>query len=107
MTEQTNNFDYLQSFIDEMKESSSGNYKIETIKKHSDSEFLQKIFNYTYNPYKKYNVTSKNCKKNSELLGHPNTYGDFFGLLDDLANRVCTGHSAIANVNRFILENKQ
>tara|TARA_Y100000389_G_scaffold77167_1_gene73940 strand:+ start:2752 stop:4053 length:1302 start_codon:yes stop_codon:yes gene_type:complete len=107
MTELTNNFDYLQSFIDEMKESSSGNYKIETIKKHSDSEFLQKIFNYTYNPYKKYNVTSKNCKKNSELLGHANTYGSIFTLLDDLANRVCTGHNAIANVNRFILENIQ
>ena len=101
MTEQTKNLDYLQSFIDEMKESSSGNYKIETIKKHSDSEFLQKIFNYTYNPYKKYNVTSKNCKKNSELLGHANTYGSIFTLLDDLANRVCTGHNAIANVNRF------
>ena len=47
MTEQTKNLDYLQSFIYEMKESSSGNYKIETIKKHSDSEFLQNIFNYT------------------------------------------------------------
>ena len=105
MTEQTKNLDYLQSFIDEMKESSSGNYKIETIKKHSDSQFLQNIFNYTYNPYKKYNVTSKNCKKNSELLGHVNTYGSIFTLLDDLANRVCTGHTAIANVNRFILEN--
>ena len=105
MTEQTKNLDYLQSFIDEMKESSSGNYKIETIKKHSDSQFLQKIFNYTYNPYKKYNVTSKNCKKNSDLLGHANTYGSIFTLLDDLANRVCTGHTAIANVNRFILEN--
>ena len=107
MTELTNNFDYLQSFINEMNDSSSGNYKIETIKKHSDSEFLQKIFNYTYNPYKKYNVTSKNCKKNSELLGHANTYGSIFTLLDDLANRVSTGHTSIANVNRFILENKQ
>ena len=107
MTEQTKNLDYLQSFINEMKESSSGNYKIETIKKHSDSEFLQNIFNYTYNPYKKYNVTSKNCKKNFDLLGHPNTYGSIFTLLDDLANRVCTGHTAIANVNRFILENNE
>ena len=107
MTEQTKNLDYLQSFINEMNDSSSGNYKIETIKKHSDSKFLQNIFNYTYNPYKKYNVTSKNCKKNFDLLGHPNTYGSIFTLLDDLANRVCTGHTAIANVNRFILENNQ
>ena len=107
MTELTKNLNYLQSFIDEMNDSSSGNYKIETIKKHSDSKFLQMIFNYTYNPYKKYNVTSKNCKKNSGLLGHPNTYGSIFTILNDLANRVSTGHTSIANVNRFILENIQ
>ena len=107
MTELTKNLNYLQSFIDEMNDSSSGNYKIETIKKHSDSKFLQMIFNYTYNPYKKYNVTSKNCKKNSDLLGHANTYGSIFTMLNDLANRVSTGHNAIANVNRFILENIQ
>ena len=107
MTELAKNLNYLQSFINEMNESSSGNYKIETIKKHSDSKFLQMIFNYTYNPYKKYNVTSKNCKKNSDLLGHANTYGSIFTILNDLANRVSTGHTSIANVNRFILENKQ
>ena len=114
MTELKNNFDYLQSFSNEMNDSSSGNHKIATIKKYADNseenddrEFLQNIFYYTYNPYFKYNVTSKNCKKNSNLLGHPNTYGSIFTLLDDLRNRVCTGHTAIANVNRFILENKQ
>ena len=107
MTELTKNLNYLQSFIDEMNHSSSGNYKIETIKKHSNSKFLQMIFNYTYNPYKKYNVTSKNCKKNSDLLGHANTYGSIFTILNDLANRVSTGHTSIANVNRFILENIQ
>lgn len=113
MTEYTN-LTYLQSFLDEMRSSSSGNHKIATLKKYadnsdenSDREFLQKVFFYTYNPYFKYNVTSKNCKKNSDLLGHPNTYGSIFTLLDDLRNRVCTGHTAIANVNRFVLENKQ
>ena len=108
------NFNYLQSFLTEMNQSSSGNHKIAILKKYADNsdenddrEFLQKIFYYTYNPYKKYGVTSKNCKKNSDLLGHSNTDGSIFTLLDDLANRVCTGHTAIANVNRFILENKQ
>jgi DNA ligase-1 len=38
-------------------------------------------------------------------MGHPNTYGSIFTLLDDLNNRVCTGHTAIANVNRFVYEN--
>ena len=46
-------------------------------------------------------------KKNFDLLGHPNSYRSIFTLLDDLANRVCTGHTAIANVNRFILENNE
>ena len=107
------NFEYLRYFLDEMNDSSSGNHKIATIKKYADNSietddriFLQKIFYYTYNPYFKYNVTPKNCKKNPDLLGHPNTYGNIFYLLDDLRNRVCTGHAAIANVNRFILENK-
>jgi DNA ligase-1 len=107
-------FNYLQTFLDEMNSSSSGNHKIATIHKYADNsveneerEFLQGIFHYTYNPYKKYGVTSKNCKKNSDLLGHPNTYGSIFALLDDLANRVCTGHNAIANVNRYIAEHKQ
>ena len=99
MTEYTN-LTYLQSFLDEMRSSSSGNHKIATIKKYAgnadessdenfDIEFLQKVFFYTYNPYFKYNVTPKNCKKNSDLLGHPNTYGSIFTLLDDLRNRVC------------------
>ena len=107
-------FSYLQTFLAEMNSSSSGNHKISTLHKYADNseeneerEFLQGIFNYTYNPYKKYGVTSKNCKKNSDLLGHSNTYGSIFALLDDLANRVCTGHNAIANVNRYIAEHKQ
>ena len=107
-------FKYLQEFLIEMNDSSSGNHKIATIKKYADNseenddrEFLQNIFYYTYNPYKKYGVTAKNCKKNFNIVGYPNTYGSIFTLLDDLANRVCTGHDAIANVNRFILENRQ
>ena len=110
MTEYTN-LNYLQSFLEEMQSSSSGNHKIATLKKYADNseenedrEFLQKVFFYTYNPYYKYNVTPKNCRKNSDLLGHRFTYGSIFTLLDDLRNRVCTGHSAIANVNRFIQE---
>ena len=106
MTKLTNNFDYLQSFINEMNESSSGNHKIATIKKHSDSEFLQQIFKYTYNPYWKYNVTSKNCKKNSGLFKY-NLYNNLFDLLDDLTNRVITGHDAIAAVNGFVTANPQ
>ena len=97
----------LQNFVDQMKATSSLNEKkviIDTIK---NDKFITEALKYAYDPFKKYYVTPANCKKNSELLGHPNTYGNIFFLLDDLDNRICTGHNAIANVNRFIYENKQ
>ncbi len=101
------NLEKLQNFVDQMKNTSSLNEKKVIIGSIQNDEFIKKALNYALDPFKKYYLTSKNCKKNSELLGHANTYGSIFTLLDDLANRVCTGHNAIANVNRFILENIQ
>jgi len=95
----------LKEFVEQMRATSSSLDKVEILKKQSD--FIQKVLEYTYNPYKQYYVTSKACKKNNDLLGHSNTYGSIFTLLDDLTNRVTTGHNSIANINRFILENKQ
>tara|TARA_R110002153_G_scaffold95192_1_gene228924 strand:+ start:150 stop:1457 length:1308 start_codon:yes stop_codon:yes gene_type:complete len=95
----------IQEFVDRLKSTNSTNDKIDIIKEYNGYGMIEQVLKYTYSPFKQYHVTSKTCKKNSKLLGHPNTYGDFFGLLDDLTNRVCTGHAAIANVNRFILEN--
>jgi len=97
----------LQDFVDQMKATSSLNEKKDIIGTIKNDKFITEALKYAYDPFKKYYVTPANCKKNSELLGHPNTYGNIFFLLDDLDNRVCTGHNAIANVNRFIYENKQ
>lgn len=97
----------LQNFVDQMKATSSLNEKKVIIGTIKNDKFITEALKYAYDPFKKYYVTPANCKKNSELLGHPNTYGNIFFLLDDLDNRVCTGHNAIANVNRFIFENKQ
>jgi hypothetical protein len=98
------NLNYLQSFLNEMNESSSGNHKIATIHKHDDSEFLKKVFQYTYNPFKKYGVHTKVLKKNSHLVASFNLYEDIFQLLDDLAENNLTGHSAIQAVNSFVNE---
>ena len=97
----------LQDFVDQMKATSSLNEKKVIIGTIKNDKFIREALKYAYDPYKKYYITSANCKKNTELLGHPNTYGNIFFLLDDLDNRICTGHNAIANVNRFIYENKQ
>ena len=101
------NFQIIHDFIEESNSTNSNTDKLNVLKKYGQHEVVAKALYYTYNTFKQYGITSANCKKNSDLLGHPNTYGDFFGLLDDLNDRVCTGHAAIANVNRFVLENKQ
>ena len=94
----------LQKFVDEMKSTSSLNEKKVIIDSIKSDEFITSSLNYTYDPYKKYYVTSKTCKKNSGLFKY-NLHNDLFDLLDDLANRVITGHDAIAAVNGFITAN--
>ena len=100
----TKDLNYLQSFLTEMLESSSGNYKLAVIDKHRDNEFLKKVFHYTYNPFKKYGVHTRVLKKNSDLVAPSNLYPDFFQLLDDLAENNLTGHAAIGAVNAFVNE---
>ena len=96
------NLESLQTFLDEMNESSSGNHKIAVIRKHNENEFLKKVFHYTYNHFKKYGVHTKVLKKNSSLVASDNFYEDVFQLLDDLAENNLTGHAAIQTVNAFV-----
>ena len=94
----------LKEFVEQMRDTSSSLEKVEILKQ--QSEFIQKILEYTYNPYKQYYVTSKTCKKNSGLFKY-NTHETIFSLLDDLTNRKYTGHDAIAMVNSFININEE
>ena len=66
----------LQEFVNKMKSTSSLLEKkviIDTIK---DNKFVTKSLNYTYDPYKKYYVTSTNCKKNSAICDMNSNYDD-------------------------------
>jgi DNA ligase-1 len=98
-------FQLIYDFVEVSNSTNSNTDKLNVLKEYSQYESVRNALYYTYNTYLQYGVTSANCKKNSDLVGHPNTYGDFFGLLDDLNNRVVTGHNAIANVNRYVREN--
>ena len=88
----------LRLFINEMQATSSSLDKVKIIKKQSD--FIKKVLEYTYNPYKQYHVTSKTCIKNIDLCG-PGFAKPLFELLDMLNNREVTGHDAIKLINRF------
>ena len=91
----------LRQFVNQMQATSSSLDKVEILKKQSD--FIKKVLEYTYNPYKQYYVTSKTCKKNSNkvALGHHT----LFETLDYLSSREVTGHDAIKLVNRFAQAN--
>ena len=88
----------LREFIDQMQATSSSLDKVKILKQ--QSEFIQKIIEYTYNPFKQYHVTGKTCIKNSDLCGSGIAL-DLFELLDKLNTREVTGHDAIKLVNRF------
>jgi DNA ligase-1 len=87
-----------------MQATSSSLDKVEILKK--QSIFVKLVLRHTYDPYKQYHVTSKTCKKNSDLCDPNKIYESIFGLLDDLTNRVYTGHDAIAMVNGFVAQNE-
>mgnify|MGYP004001204021 FL=1 len=87
----------LNEFIEEMRATSSSLEKAEIIKNSSD--FIHKVLEATYNPYKQYHVTSKTCNKNLHLSG--GNALDLFQILDMLNQRVVTGHDAIKLVNTY------
>ena len=96
--------DLLKQFglmIEELSSTTSNNEKKDIVYRYGAAyPKLKKLMEYIYSDYKKYYVTSKNCKKKNELCNE-NYLGDLFTMLDNLDNRVWTGHEAISYVNGF------
>ncbi len=101
------NLEVLQAFVDEMKNNSSLIAKKAIINAYGKNPFIKSALVYAYDPYKKYYVTSKNCKKNFNLRDQNYIHGTIFELLNDLNSRTYTGHDAIAMVNTFINMNEE
>ena len=100
------NLKKLQDFVNEMKSTSSLLEKKAIIEKIKNDHFITNALYYTYNQFLKFNVTSKNCIKNTGLFKY-NTHNNIFSLLDGLNSRTFTGHDAISQVNGFIIANKE
>ena len=94
-------FQNLQSFIELSNSSNSNVDKLNAIEAYKNDAEVMRVLRYTYDPFKQYYVTSKNCKKRSDLVS-ADTYYNLFDLLDDLDDRVISGHTAIARVNAFV-----
>ena len=90
----------LRHFVEEMKNTTSMLKKKEIIGKYKDNSFITEVLKLTLDPYKTYNVTSKNCKKLSHLI-NDHHHDSLFDLLKNLDCRIFTGHEAIAMVNGY------
>jgi len=99
-------FKALQEFFEEINSTNATNEKMEIFRKYSTNEFVCRIHEYVYTPFKQYYVTPDNLKKNTTLVTE-NKYASIFSLLNDLAERIFTGHKAIGLVNGFIEEHKE
>lgn len=102
----THDFQYVQNMVNALRATSSTKEKEDIIKincgifNNPSAAFTKKVLLYTYHPLWQYNVTSDNLKKKNHLEGQK--YYDIFTLLNDLRDRVITGHDAIGAVNCFI-----
>ena len=96
------NWSLAADFVREMKANSKTTVKKEIIHIYKCHSFLVKLVQYTYDPFRVYHVTSKTCRANPDLCDPNQCHDTIFDLLDDLHNRVYTGHDAIAMVNSYI-----
>ena len=96
--------DRLQQFVDQSNATNSNSDKLQVIRDFSNDAEVMQALRYTYTPFKQYYVTSKNCKKRSDLVKYG--YSDLFTLLDALSDREITGHLAISYVNGFVSANQ-
>ena len=108
--------DYLLRFVEEMRATNSRILKEDILKnwwererhfleKYPDSNSLEKMLHYVYDYDKQYYVTSANVLKKDltqKGLFSGKNYVFLWELLDDLSNRVITGHNAIIAIQQFM-----
>lgn len=95
----------IYDFVEQSNSSNSNTDKLNVLKEYTQYDSVRKALVYTYDTYKQYGVTSKNCKKNSDLISPYHQFEDLFLLLDYLNDRILTGHDAIKAVNRYVSDN--
>ena len=89
-----------KEMVEKLNSTNSKNEKMEILGQYGS---LKTLLKYVYNPYWKFGITTKILKANPGLA---DTKTDkLYNLLDNLRNRIYTGHEAIRKVNGFIDKN--
>ena len=85
--------------INQLRNESSTNGKLKILKDNSENEKLQKILEYTYNPFKKYGMSDKTINRLNQLK--PSKWDDVFEMLDELSKSNINDELKL-NVNLFL-----
>jgi len=89
--------------INELNKTTSSNRKKEILKENKNNEEFKKILYWTYNPFIKFFVSSKNLIKNKDLNNVFEIYNvSLDELLTKMSNREITGHEAIKKCLCFL-----
>lgn len=96
-----NMLEKLIEMVEELSSTNSINAKVDIIKKYPE---LQKILTYIYDPFMKFNVTSKNVLKKNASQSATKKFTDIYSLLDALASREITGHAALGCIQNFVAD---
>ena len=113
--------DYLNNFVNKLRATNSRLEKEEILSKwwKEQRDFclrfkvenhLLKLFHYVYDYDKQYYVTSANILKkdlSEKGLFVGKNYDNLWSLLDDLSNRLITGHNAIIAVQQFLKQHDE
>lgn len=108
--------DYFLRFVTELRNTNSRILKEEILekywkehqewaKRYNTENTIENLFHYVYDYDKQYYVTSANILKKDlteKGLFAGKKYDNLWSLLDDLSNRVITGHQAITAVQQFL-----
>jgi len=95
----------LRECVNELSSTNSANDKLNILIKYDD---CKDYFFYAFNPYYRYGVTSNTKTKDIGNRALFNNYNvSIFELLNDLKDRIITGHDAIFAVRSFVEENKE
>lgn len=70
--------------VKELRNTTKSTEKINILKNNKDNELLQKIFEYTYNPYKKYGISQKILNEMTFVINEESMYKNIFDLLNVL-----------------------
>lgn len=74
--------------VEELRSTSSTNSKLDILKANKENTLLQRVLEYTYNPFKRYGLSEKILDKAIEevLEGEESSFVNIFECLDKLAN---------------------